>query len=124
MPWPRSSPSLKGPDGRIRIPGFYDDVVPLSDADRAALAELPFDEAEYQQKLGLPALVGEVGYTTLERRAIRPTLDVNGLWGGFAGRWDQDDHPRPRPCQGQLPAGGRPGSGPDLRGVQSRTSRR
>jgi acetylornithine deacetylase/succinyl-diaminopimelate desuccinylase-like protein len=77
--------ALKGPDGRIRIPGFYDDVIPLSDADRAALAALPFDEAEYQEKLGLPALVGEVGYTTLERRSIRPTLDVNGLWGGFAG---------------------------------------
>jgi acetylornithine deacetylase/succinyl-diaminopimelate desuccinylase-like protein len=77
--------ALTGPDGRIRIPGFYDDVVPLSDADRAALAALPFDEEAYQQKLGLPALVGEVGYTVLERRATRPTLDVNGLWGGFAG---------------------------------------
>jgi acetylornithine deacetylase/succinyl-diaminopimelate desuccinylase-like protein len=77
--------ALKGPDGRIRIPGFYDDVVALSETDRAMLAELPFDEAEYLRKLGLPALVGEVGYTTLERRATRPTLDVNGLWGGFAG---------------------------------------
>ncbi|MEO8438520.1 MAG: dipeptidase [Chloroflexota bacterium] len=77
--------SLKGPDGRIRIPGFYDDVVALSDADRAALAALPFDEAEYQAHLGVPALVGEVGFTTLERRATRPTLDVNGLWGGFMG---------------------------------------
>jgi acetylornithine deacetylase/succinyl-diaminopimelate desuccinylase-like protein len=77
--------ALKGPDGRIRIPGFYDDVVPLPEADRAALAELPFDEADYQRKLDLPALVGEIGYTTLERRATRPTLDVNGLWGGFAG---------------------------------------
>ncbi len=77
--------ALKGPDGRIRIPGFYDQVVALSDEDRAALAALPFDEAEYQAHLGLPALVGEVGYTTLERRATRPTLDVNGLWGGFMG---------------------------------------
>ncbi|MEP6639946.1 MAG: dipeptidase [Chloroflexota bacterium] len=77
--------ALKGPDGRIRIPGFYDDVVALSEADRAALAALPFDEAEYQAKLGLPALVGEVGFTTLERRATRPTLDVNGVWGGFMG---------------------------------------
>jgi acetylornithine deacetylase/succinyl-diaminopimelate desuccinylase-like protein len=76
---------LKGPDGRIRIPGFYDDVVPLSEADRAALASLPFDEAEYQSNLGLPALVGEVGFTTLERRGARPTLDVNGMWGGFQG---------------------------------------
>ena len=75
--------ALKGPDGRIRIPGFYDDVVALSEEDRAGLAALPFDEAAYQRKLGLPALVGEVGFTTLERRGTRPTLDVNGLWGGF-----------------------------------------
>jgi acetylornithine deacetylase/succinyl-diaminopimelate desuccinylase-like protein len=76
---------LKGPDGRVRIPGFYDDVVTLSEADRAAVAALPFDEEAYLRHLGLPALVGEVGYTTLERRGTRPTLDVNGLWGGFQG---------------------------------------
>jgi acetylornithine deacetylase/succinyl-diaminopimelate desuccinylase-like protein len=77
--------ALKGPDGRIRIPGFYDDVVPLSEADREATAALPFDEEAYLRNLGLPALVGEVEYTTLERRGARPTLDVNGLWGGFQG---------------------------------------
>ncbi len=77
--------ALRGPDGRVRIPGFYDDVVPLSEADRAALAELPFDEEAYRVSLGVPALVGEAGYTTLERRGARPTLDVNGLWGGFTG---------------------------------------
>ncbi len=77
--------ALKGPDGRIRIPGFYDDVVALTDAERAALATLPFDDDAYLDKLGLPALVGEAGYTTLERRATRPTLDVNGIWGGFQG---------------------------------------
>ncbi len=76
---------LKGGDGRIRIPGFYDDVVDVSAGDRAAIAALPFDEAAYREALGLPALVGEVGYTTLERRGIRPTLDVNGIWGGFQG---------------------------------------
>ncbi|MER3603184.1 MAG: dipeptidase [Thermus sp.] len=76
---------LKGEDHRVRIPGFYDDVVPLTDADRAALAELPFDEEAYRVSLGVPALVGESGYTTLERRGARPTLDVNGIWGGFAG---------------------------------------
>ena len=78
--------ALKGPDGRIRVPGFYDDVAPLSEADRAALAALPFDETAYQDHLGLPALVGEAGFTTLERRAARPTLDVNGIWGGFEGQ--------------------------------------
>jgi len=77
--------ALKGADGRIRIPGFYDDVVALSDADRAALAELPFDEEAYRASLDVPALVGESGFTTLERRGARPTLDVNGIWGGFSG---------------------------------------
>lgn len=77
--------ALKGPDGRIRIPGFYDDVVPLTDRDREALAGLPFDEDAYRSKLGLPALVGEAGFTTLERRGARPTLDVNGMWSGFQG---------------------------------------
>ena len=77
--------ALKGPDGRIRVPGFYDDVAPLTELDRASLAALPFDEEAYRAKLGLPALVGEEGYTTLERRGARPTLDVNGIWGGFQG---------------------------------------
>lgn len=77
--------SLKGPDGRIRIAGFYDDVVPLSGADRAALAALPFDDEAFRAALDVPALVGESGYTTLERRGARPTLDVNGIWGGFQG---------------------------------------
>ncbi len=77
--------ALKGPDGRIRIPGFYDDVVALSDADRAAFAALPFDEEAYRAGIGVESLIGEVGYTTLERRGARPTLDVNGIWGGFQG---------------------------------------
>ncbi len=77
--------ALKGPDGRIRVPGFYDDVVDLTEDERAALAALPFDEEAYREAIGVPALVGEVGFTTLERRSVRPTLDVNGLWGGFQG---------------------------------------
>ncbi len=77
--------ALKGPDGRIRIPGFYDDVRSLTDDERAGLAALPFDEARYIADLGVPALVGEAGFTTLERRGARPTLDVNGLWSGFQG---------------------------------------
>jgi acetylornithine deacetylase/succinyl-diaminopimelate desuccinylase-like protein len=77
--------ALKGPDGRIRIPGFYDAVVPLNDRDRAALAALPFDEEAYRVATGVSALVGEAGYTTLERRSTRPTFDVNGIWGGFQG---------------------------------------
>jgi acetylornithine deacetylase/succinyl-diaminopimelate desuccinylase-like protein len=77
--------ALKGPDGRIRIPGFYDDVVTLAEVDREALAALPFDEERYRADLDVPALVGETGWTTLERRGARPTLDVNGIWGGFQG---------------------------------------
>ncbi len=77
--------ALKGPDGRVRVPGFYDEVVALNDDERAAMAALPFDEEAYREATGVPALVGEVGYTTLERRATRPSLDVNGIWGGFQG---------------------------------------
>lgn len=77
--------ALKGPDGRIRVPGFYDDVRPLSEAEHAAIAALPFDEEAYRLTNGLGELVGEAGYSTLERRATRPTLDVNGLWSGFQG---------------------------------------
>jgi Acetylornithine deacetylase/Succinyl-diaminopimelate desuccinylase and related deacylases len=77
--------ALKGPDGRIRVPGFYDDVRALTDADHADFAALPFDEEIFRADLGLPALVGEAGFTTLERRGGRPTLDVNGIWSGFQG---------------------------------------
>lgn len=77
--------ALKGPDGRIRVPGFYDDVVPLDEADRAAYAALPFDDEPYRAALKVPELVGEAGYSTLERKSGRPTLDVNGIWGGYQG---------------------------------------
>ena len=77
--------ALKGPDGRIRIPGFYDAVVALTEDERAAIADLPFDEEAYREASHIEGLVGEVGYSTLERRATRPTLDVNGIWGGFMG---------------------------------------
>jgi acetylornithine deacetylase/succinyl-diaminopimelate desuccinylase-like protein len=77
--------ALKGPDGRIRIPGFYDDVRALTDAETAAMAELPFDEERFREEVGVSALVGETGYTALERKGARPTLDVNGIWGGFQG---------------------------------------
>jgi acetylornithine deacetylase/succinyl-diaminopimelate desuccinylase-like protein len=77
--------ALKGPDGRIRIPGFYDAVRSLDDAENAAMADLPFDEERFRTDTGVPALVGESGYTALERKGARPTLDVNGIWGGFQG---------------------------------------
>jgi acetylornithine deacetylase/succinyl-diaminopimelate desuccinylase-like protein len=77
--------ALKGPDGVVRVPGFYDDVVPLSPADRKAFADLPWNDDEYRDSLGVAALHGEPGFTTLERTGARPTLDVNGIWGGFEG---------------------------------------
>ena len=77
--------ALKGADGRILVPGFYDDVVDLTPLDRQAFASLPFDEKQYIESIGVPALTGEPGYTTLERLGARPTLDVCGIWGGFQG---------------------------------------
>ena len=77
--------ALKGPDGRIRIPGFYDDVEPLSEGDRESLAALPFDEDAYREAIPVTQLVGESGWTILENKGSRPTLDVNGMWSGFTG---------------------------------------
>jgi acetylornithine deacetylase/succinyl-diaminopimelate desuccinylase-like protein len=77
--------AMKGPDGRIRIPGFYDDVRERTQAERDAIATLPFDEDDFRAQTGAPALVGESGYSTLERKSVRPTLEVNGIWGGFQG---------------------------------------
>lgn len=74
---------LKDEDGIIQIPGFYDNVKPLSEADRKASAELPFDEEAYKASLDIKEVHGEKGYTTLERASSRPTLDVNGIWGGY-----------------------------------------
>ncbi len=74
---------LKDEDGVIQIPGFYNDVIPLTEADRKAFAQLPFDEEDYKKTLDVDALHGEKGYTTLERSSARPTLDVNGIWGGY-----------------------------------------
>jgi acetylornithine deacetylase/succinyl-diaminopimelate desuccinylase-like protein len=71
--------------GYITIPGFYKDVATVSDADRAMLNEAPFDIEKYKSHLGINAVKGEDGYTTLERISIRPTLDVNGIWGGYMG---------------------------------------
>lgn len=72
-------------DGRITVPGFYDDVVELSAEDRAQLARAPFDIDEYKEFLGIGDVKGEKGYTTLERTGIRPCLDVCGIWGGYTG---------------------------------------
>lgn len=77
--------SLHDADGRITIPGFYDAVADLSEAERAELAKAPFDLDEYKRDLGITDVLGETGYSTNERTSIRPTLDVNGIWGGYTG---------------------------------------
>jgi acetylornithine deacetylase/succinyl-diaminopimelate desuccinylase-like protein len=71
--------------GRITIPGFYDDVLPLTPDEREQYRLLPHDESAYCKELDIPATDGEFGYNTLEKTSARPTLDVNGIWGGFTG---------------------------------------
>jgi len=77
--------TMRSPEGKILVEGFYDAVVPLSAEDRAAIAAVPFDEKTYKDAIGVDALVSEPGYTPQEHLAARPTLEVNGIWGGFQG---------------------------------------
>ncbi|KAB7729129.1 dipeptidase [Rudanella paleaurantiibacter] len=77
--------SLKDADGHITIPGFYDKVVELSADERTEMAKAPFDLVEYKRDLGIQEVFGEAGYSTIERTSVRPTLDVNGIWGGYIG---------------------------------------
>ena len=77
--------SLKDSEGRVLIPGFYDDVAPMSDREKEELSRLPFDQERFRAEVGAPELFGEKGYGTLERIWSRPTLEVNGLCGGFTG---------------------------------------
>jgi len=72
-------------NNHITIPGFYDDVAKASAEERELLARAPFDEKEYMAELGVEALWGEKGFTTNERTGIRPTLELNGIWGGYTG---------------------------------------
>jgi acetylornithine deacetylase/succinyl-diaminopimelate desuccinylase-like protein len=77
--------SLTDESNRVTIPGFYDDVQDATEAERAKMAEAPFDLNEYKKALDIEEVRGEEGYTTLERTGIRPSLDVNGIWGGYTG---------------------------------------
>lgn len=77
--------SLHNEKNQITIPGFYDDVVALSEKERKALNEAPFDLEEYKKDLSVDEVWGEEGYSTIERTGIRPTLEVNGIWGGYTG---------------------------------------
>lgn len=77
---------LTNEEGKITIPGFYDEVINLSKSDRQKLAQAPFDEIAFKKDIGLLKTQGEKGFSTEERRSIRPTLDVNGIWGGYTGK--------------------------------------
>ena len=77
--------SLHDENNHISIPGFYDDVVESSASERAEMSKAPYNEDEYKKDLGVKELWGEKGYTTNERTGIRPTLELNGIWGGYTG---------------------------------------
>jgi acetylornithine deacetylase/succinyl-diaminopimelate desuccinylase-like protein len=77
--------SLHDENRHITIPGFYNNVAELSAAERTEMAEAPFSQADFDASIGLPAAAGEAGFSTPERTSIRPTLDVNGIWGGYIG---------------------------------------
>jgi acetylornithine deacetylase/succinyl-diaminopimelate desuccinylase-like protein len=76
---------LFAPDDTIAVPGFYDEVVPLTAAERAMIAKTDLSVDDYRQSTGVPAVWGDAAYSIRERIAARPTLDVNGLWGGWSG---------------------------------------
>ena len=75
--------SMRSPEGKILIEGFYDAVRDLTEAERQQIAAIPYTDSEYKDELGISDLYGEPGYTTYERAWVRPTLEVNGIWGGF-----------------------------------------
>ncbi len=77
--------SLHDAEGRVAVDGFYDDVQPIPDAWRASARELPFTDEAYLAEVGAPATFGEAGFSTLERQWYRPTLELNGMWGGYTG---------------------------------------
>lgn len=77
--------SLQDEDKRITVEGFYDNVADLSNEEREAMAKTPFNQADYNKTIGIKKEEGEKGYSTIERSSIRPTLDVNGIWGGYIG---------------------------------------
>jgi acetylornithine deacetylase/succinyl-diaminopimelate desuccinylase-like protein len=77
--------ALVDPDGKVQVPGFYDDVLPMTNEERRQLGALPFNEAAFKDRLGVDSLSGESGFSTLERRWCRPTCDINGITAGYQG---------------------------------------
>jgi acetylornithine deacetylase/succinyl-diaminopimelate desuccinylase-like protein len=77
--------ALHDSEGRVAVPGFYDDVIPLTERERGEYRNLGFVESDFRKSLGIAAEHGEAGYTSIERRWARPTFDINGIWGGYTG---------------------------------------
>ena len=109
---------MKDRGGRIKIPGFYDDVVPLKEEERQAWATLPFNEKQYKKDFGIPKLFGETGYTTLERTWARPTLGGQRPAVGLHGRGRQDGAAGRGDGEGQHAAGAESGSEQDRGSVR------
>ena len=84
---------MKDQNGRILIEGFYDDVIEITEEDKNEISRIPYNQEDYIKELGVPELFGEIGYTTRERLWARPTLDVNGIWGGYQGLGSKTVHP-------------------------------
>jgi len=78
-------PQITDENNKITIPGFYDDVIEVSDYERSLISMAPFDEDAYKRAIGVKKLEGEKGFTTIERTGIRPSFDVCGIWGGYTG---------------------------------------
>jgi acetylornithine deacetylase/succinyl-diaminopimelate desuccinylase-like protein len=76
---------LTNDDNQVQIPGFYDEVIQVSDAERASMNKAPYNEEEYKKAIGVKQLQGEKNYSTIERTGIRPSLDINGMWSGYTG---------------------------------------
>ncbi len=94
--------------GRVQLPGFYEDVVPLPDEERSALAGLPFDERQYLEQAGVSGTWGESGYSLLERRWARPTYDICGLTSGYQGAGGKTIIPHKASAKVRFPAGPQP----------------
>ena len=101
--------SLHDEQGRVAVKDFYDGVLELSPEMREEFAKQEFDEDKLKQDLGLDSLYGEEGFSFVERVGARPTLELNGVYGGFQGE-GEDGHSEGSPCQNYMPPGGRPGS--------------
>ena len=110
---------LYNPDNTIAVPGFYDDVVPLTAEERDMIAKTDLTEEQYKQSTGVPAIWGDAQYNIRERIAARPTLDINGLWSGWSGPGPKTIIPAKAGARLELPPGGQSRPGKNLSADQA-----